>query len=144
VSYSEITLSRYLEELERTGLSLLIYRDGEVVFSSASGGIRPLLDAIDGLSRDEMRGSIVADKIVGRAAALLTVYMEAAEVHAALISTTAKEVLRRHGLSLHFAREVQVIKSREGVTICPFERLVQEVSDPEEAYEKIKAKMAEF
>ena len=130
--------------MEKTGLSLLIYRDGEVVFSSASRGIRPLLDAIDALSREELRGAVVADKIVGRAAALLIVYMEAAEVHAALISKTAKEVLRRHGLGPHFAREVQAIKGREGVAICPFERLIQGVSDPEEAYEKIKAKMAEF
>lgn len=39
---------------------------------------------------------------------------------------------------------MESIKSREGVIVCPFERLVKEVSDPEEAYEMIKAKMAEF
>lgn len=106
--------------------------------------MKPLLEAIETLGRDRLRGTIVADKIIGRAAALLIVYMEAAEAHAALISAAAKEVLNRYGLSYYFAKEVQSIKSRDGVIICPFERLVKEISDPEEAYERIKAKMAEF
>lgn len=95
-------LSRYLEELERTGLSLLIYRGGEVIFSSAGGGMRPLLEAIETLGRDMLRGTIVADKIVGRAAALLIVYMEAAEAHAAIISAAAREVFNMYGLSCYF------------------------------------------
>jgi hypothetical protein len=91
------TLSRWLEELEKRELSLLIYRGGEVVFSSVSGGIKPLLDAINTIGRDGLRGTLVADKIVGRAAALLVIYMVASEVYASLISTSAKELLRaRH------------------------------------------------
>ncbi len=135
-------MSRYLEELEARGLSLLIYRDGEIVFSSAGGGIKPLLDAIDALGRGGLRGAIVADKIVGRAAALLTVYIEAAEVHASLISAGAKEVLREHGINFYFAEETPVIRGRDGADICPFERLVQGVTDPEEAHRLIRAKLA--
>ncbi|MFQ6053863.1 MAG: DUF1893 domain-containing protein, partial [Candidatus Bathyarchaeia archaeon] len=83
-------MNGYLEELEKTGSSLLIYKGGEVIFYSADGGMRPLLEAIETLGRDKLRGTVVADKIVGKAAALLTVYMGAAEVHAALISAGAK------------------------------------------------------
>ena len=137
-------MSRYLEQLKETGLNLLIYGDGEVVFSSALGGIKPLLDAIDALGRDRLRGVIVADKIVGRAAALLTVYMGAVEVHAALISTGAKQALHRHGLMLYFSEETPAIMNREGTDICPFERLVQEISDPAEAYRNLKAKVSRF
>jgi len=137
-------LTRYLEELESARLSLLIYRDGEVVFSSAGGGIRPLLDAVDALGREGLRGSIVVDKVVGRAAALLAVYMGAAEVHAALISAGAKKVLRRSGIRFHFHRETPAIRSRDGAGLCPFERIVQGISDAEEAYRKIRARMSEF
>lgn len=137
-------MNRYLEELKKTGLSLIIYRGEEVIFSSTSIGMKPLLEAIETLGVEILRGAIVADKVVGRAAALLIVYMDAAEVHAGVVSATAVEVLRSHGLKYYFGWEVQSIKSRDGVIICPFERLVQEVSDPEEAYNRIKAKMSEF
>lgn len=137
-------MSRYLEELEEMGLSLIIYRGDEVIFSSASGGIMPLLDAIDTLGRDGLRGTLVTDKIVGRAAALLILYMVASEVHAALISTNAKEVLRSHGLRFYFSEETPAIRNREGTDICPFERLVIEVFNPEEAFRRIKTKVSGF
>jgi len=137
-------LSRYIEELEKTGLSILIYRGEKVIFSSASVGMRPLLEAIVTLGREMLRGTIVADKIVGRAAALLIAYMAAAEVHAAVISATAVEVLSSHNIGYHFGQKVDSIKSRDGVIICPFERLVQEITDPEEAYNRIRAKISEL
>jgi len=138
------SLDRYIEELEKVGLSLLIYRGEEVIFSSARTGMKPLLEAIEALGLEPLRGTIVADKVVGRAAALLTVYMDVAEVHAGVVSKTAAEVLRSHGLKYYFGREVDSIKRQDGVIICPFERLVQEISDPQEAYERIRAKMSEF
>jgi len=138
------SLDRYLKELEKTGLSLLIYSGEKVIFSSARTGMKPLLEAIEALGLKPLRGAIVADKVVGRAAALLIVYMDVAEVHAGVVSKTAAEVLRSYGLKYHFLREVESIKSRDGVIICPFERLVQGISDPEEAYKRIRAKMSEF
>ena len=138
------SLDRYLEELEKAGLSLLIYSGEKVIFSSARTGMKPLLEAIEALGLEPLRGTIVADKVIGRAAALLIVYMDATEVHAGVVSKTAAEVLWSHGLKYYFGREVESIKSRDGVIICPFERLVQEISDPEEAYKRIRAKMSEF
>ena len=140
----EWPLSRYLEELEETGLNLLIYMDGEIIFSSADGGINPLIEAIDALGRGRLCGSVVVDRIVGRAAALLAAYMEATEVHAALISAGAKEALHRHGIRFHFTEETPTIRSRDGADLCPFERLVLEIHDPEEAYRRIKAKLSGF
>ncbi len=137
-------MDRYLEELERTGLSLLIYSGDKIIFSSASVGMRPLLEAIDALGVESLSGIIVADKVVGRAAALLIVYMGAVEVHAGVVSKTAADVLMSHGMKYYFGREVESIKSRDGVIICPFERLVQEISDPQEAYKRIRAKMSEL
>jgi len=137
-------LSRYLEELEESGLNLLIYRDGEVIFSSASSGIRPLIEAVESIGRAGLRGSIVADKIVGRAAALMAAYMEAAEVHAALMSAGAKEALQRHGIEFHFFQETPTITSRDGADMCPFERLVLDVHEPQEAYRRIRAKVSGF
>ena len=42
-------LSGYLDELEESGMNLLVYSGGELVFSSDMNGIVPLMDAIDAI-----------------------------------------------------------------------------------------------
>jgi hypothetical protein len=141
---NENTMERYIEDLKKTGLSLIIYKDGEIIFSSDSRGIRPHLEAMEKLGRKTLKGTVMADKIVGRAAALLILYSGAAEVHAVIISAGGKEVLQESGIKLTYVEETDAIKIKEGRIFCPFERMVQGISDPEEAYNRIIAKMAEM
>lgn len=133
-------MNRYLDELERTGSSLMAYSGGRLIFQSGSKGIRPHLEAIDSLG-DALRGSVMVDKIIGRAAALLILYSEAAEAHAALISTQGRRVLEEHGLRFSYAAETPHIKMLDGRIYCPFEAMVQGLSDPAEAYRAIVEKM---
>lgn len=137
-------MSRYLDELEESGMNLLVYRGGELVFSSDKKGIVPLIDAIDAIGGEGLGDLVTADRIVGKAAVLLNVYLGAREVHAMLISTGAKELLSDRGIPFVFREETDAIKMRDGVIFCPFERMVQDISDPVEAYARIKAKLAEF
>ena len=139
-----IALSSYLKVLEESGKNLLVFSGGEVVFSSDEGGIVPLLEAIDAIGREGLGDLVTADRIVGRAAVLLNVYLGAREVHAVLISAGAKGLLLERGIPFEFREETDAIKMRDGVIFCPFERLVQGVSDPLEAYDRIRAKLAEF
>jgi hypothetical protein len=137
-------LSRYLAMLEDSGQNLLMFRDGEVIFSSGSRGVAPLVEAVDAFGREGLMGVVTADRIVGRAAALLNVYMGAVEVHALLISAGAEEVLGENGVGFVFREETDAIKMWDGVVFCPFERLVQGVSDPEEAYLMIRVKLSDL
>ena len=139
-----MTLSRYLDELEESGMNLLVYRGSELVFSSDKKGIVPLIDAIDAIGGEGLGDLVTADRIVGKAAVLLNVYLGAREVHAMLISTGAKELLSDRGIPFVFREETDAIKMRDGVIFCPFERMVQDISDPEVADAKIRAKLAEF
>jgi hypothetical protein len=139
-----MTLSRYLDELEDLGMNLLVYSGGELVFSSDKNGIVPLIDAIDVIGEEGWGDLVTADRIVGKAAVLLNVYLGAGEVHAMLISAGAKDLLSDRGIPFVFREETDAIKMRDGVIFCPFERLVQDISDPEVAYAKIRAKLAEF
>ena len=139
-----IALSSYLSVLEGSGMNLLVFSGGEVVFSSEKKGIVPLLEAIDAIGGEGLGDLVTADRIVGRAAVLLNVYLGAREVHAVLISAGAKGLLLERGIPFEFREETDAIKMRDGVIFCPFERLVQGVSDPVEAYDRIRAKMAEL
>ncbi len=140
----EVSLSRYLSLLKESGQNLLVFRGRNVIFSSASKGVKPIVEAIEEFGRYGLRGVVTADRIVGKAAALLNVYMGAGEVHALLISAGAKKALCEHGVRCEFLEETDAIKARDGVVFCPFERMVQDVSDPEEAYYRIKAKLSEL
>jgi hypothetical protein len=133
-------MNSYLDTLEKTGNSLMVYRDGKLVFQSSSKGIQPHLEAIDFLG-ESLQGTVMVDKIVGRAAALLILYSGAAEVHAAIISTQGRRAMEMHGLRFTYLEEVEHIKMRDGRIYCPFEAMVQGLSDPKEAYLAIVEKM---
>ena len=136
--------SRYLDMLEESGLNLLVFSGGETVFSSGSRGIMPLIEAIEVLDREGLGELVTADRIVGRAAVLLNIHLGVSEVHAMLISTGAKDLLLKQGIGFQFREETDAIKMKDGVIYCPFERMVQGISDPEEAYIKVKAKLGEM
>jgi len=133
----------YLEKLEETGNSLMIYKDGRLLFESSSRGIRPHLEAIDKHS-DMLKDTVFVDKIVGRAAALLILYSRPLKVFATVISSSGKALFEESNLRYQFEEEVDNIKMRDGRIFCPFERMVQSISDPTEAYREILVKMADF
>jgi hypothetical protein len=129
------------QRLNQKNLSLVIAKNGRVLFETEAHGINGLLKAIKQL-QDNMAGSSVADRIVGRAAALLLVYSGVVAVFAVTASDGGIEVLRDHNIFHEFEKRVPRILDSQKVDICPFERLVAKFSDPKEAYEELKAHCA--
>ena len=115
-------------------MNLLVFRGDEIIYSSSGKGVSPLLGAIEEVGLEALEGVLTADRIVGRAAALLNLYMGASEVH----------LFRGHGVVYDFVEETDVVKDVDGVIFCPFERLVQGMSDPKEAFFSIREKLAEM
>jgi len=136
-------MNKYLEILEKTENSLMIYKDGELIFESALKGIRPHLKAINELG-SELEGTLMVDKILGRAAAFLVVYSNASETITMILSTPGKQVLDKYGLKYSYQEEVPHIKLENGEIYCPFERMVQGIDDPVKAYTSIIEKMNSF
>ena len=87
---------------------------------------------------------VVADKIIGRAAALLILYSNPSEIHAGVITTKARELLEAKQVKVYQASEVSAIKEKDGRIYCPFEAMVQGLNDPEETYLAIVAKIKSF
>ena len=137
-------MSRYLEQMVNSENNLMVFRGDELVFSSSGRGIAPLIEAIDTIGRENLIGVTTVDRVVGKAAALLNLYMGAVEVHAGVISSGAKALLSGHGVQYQFLEETDVVKAKDGVVFCPFEKLVWDVSDPEEAHALIRARLAEL
>jgi len=126
------------QRLTQKNLSLVIAKNGIVLFETESHGISGLLKAIKQL-QNNMAGSSVADRIVGRAAALLLVYSGVVAVFAVTASDGGIEVLKNNHVFHEFGRQVPRILDSKRVDVCPFEKLVAKFSDPKEAYEELKA-----
>lgn len=125
------------QRLKQKDLSLVIAKNGEVIFETELHGISGLLSAID-QHKKGMMGSSVADKIVGRAAALLLVYSGVDAAFAVTASDGAIRVLKDHGVFLEYEKRVPHILNYEKIDVCPFEKRTANVSDSREAYKLLE------
>jgi len=75
----------------------------------------------------------VADKIVGKAASLLFVYLGVKKVYAEVLSSSAKEVFEKYGVDYSFGTITDMIVNRKGDGPCPMEKAVADIDTPKEA-----------
>lgn len=126
------------KNLIERGLTLSIVNDGKTIFESTSHGISGLLRAIEEFG-GRLAGSSVADRIAGKAVALLCVHAKAEAIYAETLSRVAKEVFEDYSIYHEWDELVENICGFDGKQICPFEKLAIEISNPQCAYERLKA-----
>lgn len=124
--------------LKDRDLTLVIVKEGKVIFETRSQGVGGFLQAIEKLGK-RLVASAVADKIVGAATAMLCVYSEVSSVFAVTISEEGIRVLKDNDIIYQFENEVPNILNHDKTDICPFEKLVIGSRDPKEAYTKLKS-----
>ena len=99
------------------------------VYTCQKSGIAPLL----GMLETDLRGFCVADKVVGKAAAMLYCLMEVRAVYAPVMSKAAVQMLQSHGILTQWEVSPDAIQNRQGNGICPMEQAVAALCDPGEA-----------
>ncbi len=109
---------------------------GEKSFKSHKRGIAPLVELID--SGEDFCGASVADKAIGKAAALLLILIGVSEVYATVMSKGAKGVFAAHGIKHTCEIEADYIINRAGDGMCPMEAAVLDIYDPEAALFKVR------
>ncbi|MGB9959853.1 MAG: DUF1893 domain-containing protein [Candidatus Bathyarchaeales archaeon] len=125
------------KRLHSENLALSVVKDSEVIFESKNRGISGFLQALEKFG-DRLKGASVADKVVGKAIALLCVYAGIKAVYASTLSKEAKTVFERHKIPFEWDMLVEKILDANKVEACPFEKAAINISDPEEAYIKFK------
>lgn len=129
------------ERLLAGDFSLVIVKQGATIFTSNKSGIRGIIEAIESCG-SSLLGAAAADRVVGKAAALLCVYAEFSSVYACLISKPATEVLTKSSLPFQYDELVQNILNARETDICPFERLVLAIDSSEEAFLVLKRRVS--
>ena len=114
--------------MESQGYTCVLYKAGRV-YTSDQRGVRPLLNWLE--SGADVRGYSAADKVVGKATALLYCLLGVREVYAGVISRAAELVLLGHGVPVLYSQRVDFIFNRSRTGQCPMEAATKDIDDPE-------------
>ena len=108
------------------GHTLALCRGGEVVTSDLRG-VMPML----GFLREgrDLSGFCAADRVVGRAAAMLFAKAGVRAVHAEVMSDGAAALLAAHGIGASCDVRTVAIENRQKTGLCPMESAVAGIED---------------
>lgn len=126
---------------DEKGYSCVLYH-GETVYTSRKTGISPMLDFLS--SGVDLQGFCVADKIVGKATALLFAFARVEAVYGRVMSKRAVEVFEDTGIHYYYDILTDEIMNRKGTGSCPMEEAVVAIEKPSEAFLLLTEKMKQM
>lgn len=110
-------------------LKLVAVKDGVVIFESQESGINPMYI----LAREKRilaKDSSIADRVIGKGAALLCAHIGIKKLYADLMSRAAIEVLREYGIEYEYKNTCQYVMNRDKTGSCPIEEMSEDIEDP--------------
>jgi len=118
----------------------VLVRDNRILYVERGRGVSPLLNVYDH-HRAEMEGAVVVDKVIGRAAACIAICGKVKHVHGEIMSEDAVEFLKENGITASSTLLVPRILNRKRDGLCPLEKSVEGIRDPEKALTALRAKV---
>ncbi len=126
------------KQLNDKELTLAIAKNGQIIFQTDSHRISGFIYAIDTLGT-QLNGASVADRVAGKALALLCVYAEINEVYADVLSKKAQALFEENNVACQWKQLVDNVLDLTKTNMCPFEKAAEGISDPKDAYSIFKA-----
>jgi hypothetical protein len=120
-----------IDRLHAEGCSCVIYNNDHTHLFHKRGvqDLHQLLRT----SPEVLCGAMIADKVVGKGAAVLMTAGGVRWVYADVISQSALEFLLTHNIEAEYGRVVPNIINRAGTDICPVEKLCMQCESIEDA-----------
>ena len=131
----DIEIARKIIEKSETVFAAV--KDGQVIFTSEERGIKPALKFYL-LGRETTKGASVADRVIGKGAAMLLSLCWCRELYACVISQDALASLEKVGQTVLWKTVVPYIIDRRGKDRCPVEKLLINTEDPREGLDIIR------
>ena len=110
------------------------------IYISEKRGVAPILEKIDS-DPEFFKGASVADRVIGKAAAMLLEKYGAAEIYAQVTSEYAIAYLNDKNVGFTYDKRVDHIINRAGTDMCPMEKTVLHISDADEGEKLIRNKI---
>ena len=132
---AEADLLKEMKVMLGEGASVVVARGGVIIATEEGRGLDPLLRLFDA---GKLSGSIVMDKVVGRAAAAICAEGGATKVYAALAGKGVAELLEKRGIPFGAEKTVETILNHEQTGSCPMEKAVSGLDEPKKMIEAIR------
>ena len=139
MEFDEALLERARKLILEQNVPCVFWKNG-VLRTGTGTGVRPLIAAYE-TEPELLRGALIVDKIVGKAAAMLAVLGGAAGVFGLTISAAARDYLTAHSIPAGWDVCTERIINRAGTGLCPMEQAVLDLDDPTEGCQVLKETM---
>ncbi|MGI6168345.1 MAG: DUF1893 domain-containing protein [Christensenellales bacterium] len=136
-----LTLAKQTLDLGK--FTCVVVKDGNVLHRIQGVGVRPLLHLYQTHPQD-LKGASVADKIIGKAAAVVLVLAGIHEAFGHVLSTPGSDFLKQHAIPAYGSQTVPQILNRSGDGICPLEQSVITCTDAKEGYRLLLSKVEQL
>ena len=130
---------KILEEEKDLTLVLVL---NENIYKSSEKGIKPLLQLLN--SGKNYLNYSAADKIVGKAAAMLYKLLNINDIYGEVMSISAINFLEQNNINFKYKIKTKEIINRKGTGICPMEETVLNIENPTEAKKLLEDKLKEL
>jgi hypothetical protein len=120
--------------------SFVVIKNGKIRRKKKEAGIKPVLDAIDQMGED-INGSIIGERKLSKASALLCRYGKVAGVYSPEGTKTAIALLIMGGVPCQVDSMIPYIDKYKNSELAQADSILKEVNSPEQAYLILKEKI---
>ena len=126
-----------IDILHQENCSLVVQDTKGEIRTFFKKGVRDLEDLLDH-EPSFLRGAMIADKVIGKAAAALLLRGGVVEAYADVLSRKALLLLDGSGLAYTCGQQVAAIVIPEGDSRCPLEQIVGDAQTADEAEARLR------
>lgn len=132
---------RAIELVKNAEKTCVVVKNNEIISAHSPKGIAHITKLHEqGILKD----SFVADTIIGKAAAMIFTLSGVKECFGLTMSEAGYNWLKEHDIDASYGTLTDVIQNRKGDGMCPMETVVKDLTDENEALEKLKDKVQEL
>lgn len=136
-------LRQAIDILNGQDVSCVIYRTKKDIRISKAIGIKPLMVELR-KDRSAFAGCVIADKVIGKAAALMACFGKAEAVYGRIMSEDARMVLEQFEIYYEYEKMVPYIENRAKTGRCPMEETVLNIEEPKTAFTELEKTIAKL
>ncbi|MCM1034616.1 MAG: DUF1893 domain-containing protein [Paludibacter sp.] len=125
-----------LQRLNVEQLSLIVRNKG-ITTTYTEHGVNDLLSLVTN-GENTLRGAVVADKTIGKAAAALMIVGGVKTAYTNTICTAAKQLLNDAGVTVCFTEEVPYVLNRNQDGPCPMDAALENINSPTDCVARLQ------
>jgi len=116
--------------------SCIVIKNEKIIHSVDGTGIKPLLN-IYMENKQDLENSFVADKLIGKAAAMILICGKVKNVYGTKISKSAIELLTKNNIEYEYNELIEKVYNKDKTDLCPMEKTVLKIDNPEDGVNAI-------